>query len=123
MDIIQCQINITDAEYKIDKYLAGDGFISIVDDFIYIIMDGNHIQPAITNAYWNVSGTTTVFINSRKLRFNITIRPKNPCKGDYAKKTCPHLECKGENYQNVRCECRSGPTKNGTDKYHPTCGK
>jgi len=114
MDIIQCQINITDAEYKIYEYLAGDGFISIVED-------GNQIQPAITNAYRNF--TTTVFINSRKMGFSISIRPKNPCKGDYAKKTCPQLECKGENYQNVRCECREGPTKNGTDQYHPTCGK
>ena len=116
MDIIQCQINITDAEYKIDEYLDGDGFISIVEG-------GNQIQPGITDAYRNSSGTSTVFINSRKVGFNIKIRPKNPCKGDYAKKTCPQLECKGENYQNVRCKCQEGPTKNGTDQYHPICGK
>ena len=124
MNCIQCQIQLSnDSEYKIGEYFAGDGFISIV-------ADGDKNEPNITDTYQNHPGATTVFINSRNARFNITVRPKNPCQTAYAKKTCPDLTlqlvrielmCVGDNYNNFRCDCRKGITQTGSDKYHPTC--
>ena len=121
-DHIQCQIKIgNDLEYKIEEYRAGDGAILIVDD-------GTRTEPTITDSYNDLSGATSVFIDSRNALFNIIIRPKNPCAGDYAKQTCPNLVsrqaklvCVGENYKNVRCECEEGTTQQGSNKYHPNC--